>query len=445
MVSERKVVWGEGTLISPQHFQQQERYYDYQLNQYYLASACYGWGFQELVINHSANRMGELSIERLSGFFKDGSFFNENIDSAPNLKLQVPANIENEYVYLVWSNLSSYQQNYSFIEDEEQKNSRFLSNHLELNDLTELNLPKRNVRVAAQNLRLVLAKDVSDHGLSLPVALISSTTSSGEIFLNESFIPPSIRMNVNPRLKDYQLEIMGLLRQRAIALASILTNPSLTSTGDVRDFLMLQTINRYSAYMHHSSTILATHPCQIFENWIKLYGDLSTFKLDKMDLELPVYDHDQLQRSFERLVRLLRDVLSIVLEQRAIMIPLELRDEATRVAITPDRTLLSSCNFVLAIQASIPSETLRQRIPATAKIGSVEKIKDLVSYHLPGVRLHALSTAPRELPYHAGYSYFELDKSSELWADLNNSAGMAIHLAGDFPDLQIECWAIKSI
>ncbi|OUY08261.1 type VI secretion system baseplate subunit TssK [Acinetobacter populi] len=445
MVIERKVVWGEGTLISPQHFQQLERYYDYQLSQYYLAGTTYGWGFQELVLNLAASRTGVLSVERLSGFFKDGSFFNETLDSAPHLTLHIPANIENEYVYLVWSNLSTYQRNYSFIGDREQQLSRFISSHLELNDLTELNLPKRNIVVAAPNLRLALAQDIPEGTLSLPIALVASTTNTGEVFLNENFIPPCINMQVNQRLRDYQSEIMGLLKQRAIALASILTNPSLTSTGDVRDFLMLQTINRYSAYMHHISTILSIHPCQVYESWLKLYGDLSTFKTEKMHMDLPVYHHDQLQASFEHLVRLLRDVLSIVLEQRAILIPLEIRDEATRVAITPDRTLLNSCNFVLAIQASMPSEVLRQRIPATAKIGSVEKIKDLVSYHLPGVRLNALSTAPRELPYHAGYSYFELDKSSELWADLNNSSGMAIHLAGDFPDLQIECWAIKSI
>ena len=59
--------------------------------------------------------------------------------------------------------------------------------------------------------------------------------------------------------------------------------------------------------------------------------------------------------------------------------------------------------------------------------------------------MQALATAPRELPYHAGFSYFEIDKSSELWQDLEDSSGLAIHLAGDFPDLQMECWAIKPV
>mgnify|MGYP003584937336 FL=1 len=138
------------------------------------------------------------------------------------------------------------------------------------------------------------------------------------------------------------------------------------------------------------------------------------------------------------------EVLSIEWQQRAIITPVELRHEATRVAITPEITLLNSCSFVLAISASMPSEVLRQRIPTTIKISSVEKVRDLIAYHLPGIHIHALSTAPRELPYHSGYSYFEIDKGSELWQDLEQSSGIAIHLAGDFPDLEIECWAIKA-
>ena len=120
-------------------------------------------------------------------------------------------------------------------------------------------------------------------------------------------------------------------------------------------------------------------------------------------------------------------------------------DETTRVAITPDKSLLNKCRFVLAVNASIQPETLRQMLPATIKIGSVEKIKDLVAYHLPGVKVNALATAPRELPYYAGFSYFELDKTSELWADLYQSSGIALHLAGEFPELQIEFWAIKPV
>jgi type VI secretion system protein ImpJ len=39
--------------------------------------------------------------------------------------------------------------------------------------------------------------------------------------------------------------------------------------------------------------------------------------------------------------------------------------------------------------------------------------------------------------------YFELDQTHELWSQLSNSGGMALHAAGDFPGLAMELWAIR--
>ncbi|EPF74372.1 type VI secretion system baseplate subunit TssK [Acinetobacter rudis] len=444
MSIEHKVVWNEGTLIAPQHFQQTERYYDSLVNHYYAVSHAYGWGIQELVFDLSALKLGAISIDRVIGFFKDGSFFNGTLENAPNLTLNVPPNTEDEYIYLVWAASSSYKQNYGFIEDHGSELFRYILKNVDCEDHTDLSLPKRELLVASPNLRLSLGNALNENEAKLAIAKISSVSSTGEIFLDESFIPSTLNCHANTALKQYQSEIMGLLKQKAMALTGVLNNPNLSSAGDVRDFLMLQTINRYYAYMHSVTTTHLVHPFIFFENLLKLYGDLSTFNLDKSNFNLPVYDHDRLNTCFKKIVLMLREVLSIVLQQRAMMIPLELRDEATRVAITPDPSLLTTCRFVLAINASLPSDALRQRIPTTIKISSVEKVRDLIAYHLPGIHVHALSTAPRELPYHSGFSYFEISKDSELWDDLSQSSGMAIHLAGEFPDLVIECWAIKT-
>jgi type VI secretion system protein ImpJ len=148
---------------------------------------------------------------------------------------------------------------------------------------------------------------------------------------------------------------------------------------------------------------------------------------------------------FRKLIVNIRRSLSIVLEQRAIRIPLEMKDEATHIAQTPDVSLLDKASFILAVKADMPNESLRQKLPSVVKIGSVEKVRELVAYHLPGIRVNALSVAPRELPYHSGFIYFELDKSNEMWSMLDNSSGMAFHLAGEFPGLDLEFWAIKTI
>ena len=85
------------------------------------------------------------------------------------------------------------------------------------------------------------------------------------------------------------------------------------------------------------------------------------------------------------------------------------------------------------------------RIETIAKqIGPAERIRDLVSLQLPGVTLRALPVAPRQIPYHAGFTYFELEtRGNELWKQLENSGGLAMHIAGEFPGLAMEFWAVR--
>ena len=139
----------------------------------------------------------------------------------------------------------------------------------------------------------------------------------------------------------------------------------------------------------------------------------------------------------------LRDALSRVLEERAIPIPIQERKYGFRVAPLGDRTLLADANFVLAAHAKINTETLRNRFPAQVKVGPVEEIQNLVKLALPGIALRPLPVAPRQIPFHAGFVYFELDRNSELWAKLEHSGGFSMHVGGEFPDLELEFWAIR--
>lgn len=54
-----------------------------------------------------------------------------------------------------------------------------------------------------------------------------------------------------------------------------------------------------------------------------------------------------------------------------------------------------------------------------------------------------MAVAPRQIPYHAGSVYFELDRASDLWRAMKNSGVIAIHQAGDLPGLTLELWAIR--
>ena len=59
-----KVVWQEGMLLRPQHFQQNDRYYDYQLKTRTQKLESYAWGFFELEIDRQFLNMGKLVVSK---------------------------------------------------------------------------------------------------------------------------------------------------------------------------------------------------------------------------------------------------------------------------------------------------------------------------------------------------------------------------------------------
>jgi type VI secretion system protein ImpJ len=134
----------------------------------------------------------------------------------------------------------------------------------------------------------------------------------------------------------------------------------------------------------------------------------------------------------------------VVIESSAIPIPIVAKKYGVSVATVADRSLFSSAVFVLAARADMPADEMRRRLPGLLKIAPVEKISNYVNLQLPGISVTSVPVAPRQIPVHAGFVYFELDQTHELWSQLANSGGVAFHIAGEVPGLGLEFWAIRA-
>ena len=174
-------------------------------------------------------------------------------------------------------------------------------------------------------------------------------------------------------------------------------------------------------------------------------GELATFfRAEKRPAELPTYDHDDLQATFTPLMEELRELLGKVYQPSALQIPLSKPKCGVYAAKRPDVNLLHNAVFVLTANAQVPSDTLRSHFPKQIKIGPVEEIQQLVNSALPGISIQPQPVAPRQIPFHVGFTYFELNKHTALWDKLASSGGFAIHIGGNFPGLELEFWAIRN-
>src|SRR5262249_13849088 len=109
----------------------------------------------------------------------------------------------------------------------------------------------------------------------------------------------------------------------------------------------------------------------------------------------------------------------------------------------PDKRLLRTATFVLAVRAQVPDAEIRRTFPQAAIVSSIERNNELLAGGVHGIGLSAAERPP-QIPYHADYVYFVLDSRSPYWADLPESAGIAIQVTRPFPGLQLELWALRS-
>jgi type VI secretion system protein ImpJ len=438
-----KVVWSEGMFLRPQHFQQQERYIESYAQRCVASSSGFFWGFSALEIDANALRLGMVVVQHAVGIMPDGTPFDLNEDKIQPLAFDFPKNAKNVKICLVLPPAREGAENVIY-DEKDASTARFRAVAFKTGDGNEAGAQEAEIQVGRPRFRLELETNVAQGWTAMGMLRAIERQTNNELRIDSDYIPPTLHCGKQKNLAGFIAELAALLEQRSEALAGRLSAGGRGGISEVGDFLLLTFINRWHPLTVHLSRVDLLHPERLYADLICLGGELSSFSAaNRRSPEYSPYVHDDLQATFKSIMDSLRKALAIVLDQTVIRIELETRKFGVRTAVIPDRSLLSQASFVLAMNANMPSEKIQAQFPAQTKIGPVERIRDLINLQLPGVPLRALPVAPRELPFHAGYSYFEIDTRHELWQDMEKSAAMALHVAGDFPSLALECWAIR--
>lgn len=444
MSDRSRVVWSEGMFLRPQHFQQALRQQEFAQRQLLVCAEGHFWGFHSLALDAPSLAIGKVAIASASGVMPDGTPFSfPGVNDAPSV-LNISETVKAKRIMLCLPVYRPGSEEVSF-DDDGRSLARYRVSEEDAPDQNSVGGDPAPIQTAHLRLRLLPEDEVPEGWMTMGVCQVTERRSDLSVALDENHISPLVVVHESSLLSGFLRELAGLLHHRGEALAGRLSSPGRGGVSEVADFLLLQLVNRYEPLVVHLSQLRTLHPERLYAELLALAGDITTFTRDsRRPGDYPAYNHDALAASFLPLMADLRRSLSMVLEQNAFQIELMERAYGVRVAIIPDPELIKTATFVLAVTAELPGEQVRKQFPAQVKIGPVERIRDLVNLHLPGVGLRPLPVAPRQIPYHAGNNYFELDTTSEFWRGLERSGGLAMHIAGDFPGLKLEFWAIRA-
>jgi type VI secretion system protein ImpJ len=438
-----KVIWSEGLFLTPQHFQQSDRYFEKLIRSRVKPLRSYPWGLTQLKLNRDMLALGKLAVDEALGVFEDGTPFSIPDDDDHPIPLDVPKTARQAIVYLAIPSQQPGRLEAASAHATETV-ARLAIAEQEINDVNAANRAEVGIAVGRLRMRLVLEGTDRADLICLAVGRIAEVRSDKHIVLDEGFIPPYLDCAASKTLSGFITELQGALHHRGTSIAGRVAEPSTKAVAAFSDVMLLQAINRYEPLLAHFRATECVHPESLYGVAVQLAGELATFlSQSKRPPDFPPYRHDDLATSFAAVMRSLRQSLSAEPELTAIPIQLRELRHGVHVAQINDKTLLTSATFVLSVKADYDSDRLRRFFPNQTKVGPIENIRELVNSALPGIAVRALAVAPRQIPFRRGNAYFELDPTSNFWKSMQTSGGLALHVAGEFPELELELWAIR--
>lgn len=443
MTTSSKVVWSEGMFLHPHHFQQQDRYIEHLLYDQVRSIHPYYWGITELKIDEQLLALGKFAITSGKGVLADGTFFDiPTRDKAPPPLVLSPQAI-NSIIYIATPIRRAGNPEVALEINPAAAASRYQAETIEINDCNLGSETITPIQIGKLQLRLLLSNNDNQGFECLGLARIEEVRADHKVILDKQYLPPCLNIHAVPVLANFLREIQGLIHYRGNVLMQRLAAHEASGLSEAHDFMLLQIMNRFEPLMAHLTTLQSLHPERLFSLLIQLMGELATFTTqERRPMQMPQYLHHDLQSVFMPLIQELRRNLSIVIEETAIALKIEQQQPNTWTSTIHDKSALDQSTFILSVYTDLPPEDIRILFPAQAKAAPVEQLQQLVIRSLPGIELAPI-TPPRQIPYHANHSYFMLNKSSMMWQQLKNSAALAIHIGGDFPELALKLWRIK--
>ncbi|PSW21406.1 type VI secretion system baseplate subunit TssK [Photobacterium sanctipauli] len=440
MKRQNKVVWKEGMFIAPQHFQQQDRHTSQYVQKYVSLTAggqCYGVSTLDVEPNYL--KLGKFGVANCSGIFPDGTLFN----SAKELLLEVPEGTLNQKVYLALPLSVDGENEYG----EVIELRRYAVSNNNLFDVSDAGQSAIEAQLAEPNVRLVIeGEDVT--GLALiPIARILERKDDGEVLLDKSFIPTCLQYGASLLLKERlkELYILSQVRAKDVVERIGAGQKAKSELSLMREFLWLQTLNRWLPWLHIKLEHPETRIEELYEGLIAYSAELDSFT-PVMAAEPKSLARDHLASVFAGLFTELRDKLSMVQSDNVTEFDwdkaLFSKRRLLRLSL-PNIHQLDGKRFVLSVQSSIGTAELANTFPSCCTLSGLSQIVELVRNGQSGVSVHALPVAPTELKAQADVAYFEVDVSHDYWQQLKtNREPIALHIDSRIPELSLKLYAL---
>lgn len=437
-----KPIWSQGMFMRPQHFQQQERYWESFVHDRLSGQSGYGWGLRRLEIDEAALELGRFEVTRLALVLPDGTPLGApgTADLPPPRTPGPEAQGKRMLLALPIRRTDAAEVSPDGTPDHQR---RWRQCAVSLRDTSGEDGELCEVQLGRLAPVLLLEDEPGDAYDTVPIARVESASGTG-ITLDESYLPPVLNCRFHSGYMRTLRDILAILHRRAEHLARQIDPNTAVGMSDALDFLLLQTINRHESVFAHMGQLEHIAPERAYAATAELAGELSTFLPERRTQPPPVYDHADPGPGWHRLVHSVSSALGRIADRHGVELALQHQANGSWVAAIHDRGLLDSGRFIVVVRTNAPREVGTSQIERRLKVCSMESIREIVSLQLSGIPCTAVPVVPRGLPYFPNATYLEVDRTVELWEEVRSSGTLAIYfMAGTETAFDVQLWALR--
>ena len=437
-----KPIWSQGMFMRPQHFQQQERYWEAFVHDHVCGQSGYAWGLRRLEIDRAALELGRFEVTRIEVTLPDGTPL-----GAPGIADLPPprafgTEAQGKRVMLALPIRRTDVSEVSLPESP-QAQRRWRCRTVSLRDTSSDGDEHAEVQLGRLAPVLLLEDEPRDTCEAVPIARVE-TASETSITLNESYLPPVMNCRSHAAYMRTLRDLRSLLHRRAENLAKQIDPNTAVGLSDMLDFLQLQMINRHEMVFAHMVQLEHLPPERAYVATAELAGELSTFLPERRAKPPPVYDHADPGPGWRHLVRTVTTALGQISDRHGVELPLERQPNGARVAAIHDHGLLDFGRFILVVRCNAPREITATQIERRVKVCSAESMREIVALQLSGIPCKVVPVVPRGLPYFPNATYLEVDRTAALWDEVRSSGTLAVYImAGTEATFDVQLWALR--
>ncbi|CAG2307689.1 type VI secretion protein [Burkholderia sola] len=443
-----KPLWHEGLILTQQHFQQQERWNGFALQQLASALTVAPWGTLCVDIDEEALSSSRLKLTRLQLRFPDGSPIDTTVaDALPparDLVGEIPADTQTVDVLAALALPDANGNNCRFDETALARPRRAYREFVKVTDLNGTG----DTEIAAERHAVRVLFGFESHADDTVCAIARLTRStSGQFQVDRRYVPPCLALSGHALHIERIRRLADILAAKSVLLgerrSERIEQVAEYGVADVQLFWLLHCIHQAWPQLR----FLASHPAQptdrLYQVLAQLAGSLTTFSTRVSLADIPPYDHAAAHDVFATLESLIRDLLDAIIPSRVVPIGLSHTTSTTWAGqFVDERIVEGPADWYLSVNAALPAFDLVEQFPRLCKIGAPDDVEHIVSSAVAGIPLKAVQRVPGAIPVRLDNHYFALDAHDAAHARMLAARACQIYLPASVPDASIELYAV---